>query len=259
MDTVVRHTANLNVSELALPNVPVSFAIGAHVSKLGSNFPPAVTTRRKLWGKGGLWLAVGVAVSAFVIGQLTIMYAPLGPRSAHMASHIVTMNVFAPWLAVALWSRGGEALLLFQSSKAVLLAASLQLALLWMWHAPRVVAAGAGQPWAHVVVQAALLGASLSFWLGVLAMEGSQRWRAVVATLLTGKIFCLLGALLLFAPRLLYADAAIGHGARLTSLAESLADQQTAGLMMLVACPLCYVGAGVAIAAKWLRDLEAGG
>ena len=37
---------------------------------------------------------------------------------------------------------------------------------------------------------------------------------------------------------------------------ELLADQRLAGLLMLIACPFCYVLAGIAIAAKWLQELE---
>lgn len=35
----------------------------------------------------------------------------------------------------------------------------------------------------------------------------------------------------------------------------TLADQELAGLIMIVACPLFYVSAGVYIAAKWLFEL----
>lgn len=69
-----------------------------------------------------------------------------------------------------------------------------------------------------------------------------------MALLLTGKLACLLGALLIFAPRELY---------RLHGL-PSLEDQQLAGLLMITACPLSYVVAGVAMAAQAIGDLERG-
>jgi putative membrane protein len=56
----------------------------------------------------------------------------------------------------------------------------------------------------------------------------------VLALLLTGKLTCLLAVLLVFAPRALYPHAA-------------LADQQFAGLLMLAACPLSYLGAALVI------------
>lgn len=201
----------------------------------------------------GLWALTGVA-TAVVIGRVVIAYLPLGPWSAHMAAHILTMNAAAPALALALiaWRRGS--LPAFTSGKILGGAAALQMALLWIWHAPLVGAIGLRHPPLHMLMQVALLSAALAFWLSVLSEEGALRWRGIIAVLLTGKVFCLLGALLLFAPRLLYPDVSADHG---HGASASLADQQAAGLMMLVVCPICYIAAGVAITVKWLRALDA--
>jgi putative membrane protein len=67
--------------------------------------------------------------------------------------------------------------------------------------------------------------------------------------LLTGKLSCLLGALLIFAPRILYTS---GHQ---HSAMANLTDQQLAGLLMIIACPLSYVTAGVVLAAQMMADL----
>ena len=106
----------------------------------------------------------------------------------------------------------------------------------------------------HVAIQFALLAVALWFWFAVLGQSGSARWRAIVALLLTGKLFCLLAALLVFAPRALYPVelAHVHHGAA----ADPLADQYLAGLLMLVVCPLTYVLAGVLITERWLRELR---
>ena len=37
---------------------------------------------------------------------------------------------------------------------------------------------------------------------------------------------------------------------------SGLADQQLAGLLMITACPLTYVTAGVIIAARWVLELD---
>jgi putative membrane protein len=101
-----------------------------------------------------------------------------------------------------------------------------------------------------------LAAAALWFWLAVLSDRSALRWRALVALALTGKLFCLLGVLLVFAPRLLYAAHPVAPG---QPVAAGLADQQLAGLMMVVACPLTYVLAAVIIAARGLRDIAATG
>jgi putative membrane protein len=113
----------------------------------------------------------------------------------------------------------------------------------------------ASRPATHLLMQASLATVALWFWLEILSDGGVRRWRALLALLLTGKLFCLLGVLLVFAPRLLYPADAVAHGQPLPDFAGALADQHLAGLLMLLACPLTYVAAGVVIAALWLRDL----
>jgi putative membrane protein len=108
-------------------------------------------------------------------------------------------------------------------------------------------------PTVHTVMHVSFLAAALWFWLAVLSDRSTMRWRALFALLITGKLFCLLGALLVFAPRLLYGGIA-AHGP-LAGDDGALADQHLAGLMMLAVCPLTYVLAGVVIAAQWLSDL----
>ena len=72
----------------------------------------------------------------------------------------------------------------------------------------------------------------------LLRLHGTERWHGVLGLLVTGKLSCLLAALLVFAPRPLYPH-------RPSRSAMSLADQQLAGLLMLTACPLSYVVAGI--------------
>lgn len=202
-----------------------------------------------------LSLVAGVLAS-IVLGQIALSALPLGPRATHMASHILLLNAAAPALALVTIAVYGAQAPVFLSAKLLAAATFLQLALLWTWHAPIVLALAARQPIAHALMQAALLAASLGFWLAVLSEEGVFRWRGVIAILLTGKLSCLLGVLLLLAPRLLYADIASDHGHGAADVDGLLSDQRLAGLLMLAACPLCYVLTGVAIASKSLRDLE---
>ncbi len=102
-------------------------------------------------------------------------------------------------------------------------------------------------------MQSSLLLAALLFWYSVIFAEA--RWYSLLALLTTGKLFCLLGALLTFAPRPIYPQlrelyAQAGH----FPVETALSDQQLAGLLMLVACPLIYVLASVVLAARWLLE-----
>jgi cytochrome c oxidase assembly factor CtaG len=52
-------------------------------------------------------LAAGAALAYFALG-LPLIALPLGPRAAHMPSHILLMNALAPVLASAIISRFGD-------------------------------------------------------------------------------------------------------------------------------------------------------
>lgn len=187
---------------------------------------PAATTAL-LVGAAAVAGALAVTAFAFEIGQL----------SARMGLHLALMNVAAPLLALLLAPMRTGARLLW-------IAATAQMALLWAWHAP--VAAGAGGLLLQTAFLIALTAGSAMFWIAVAQAGARRRWGAVGALLVTGKLACLLGALMLFAPRDLYTLPALVFA--LCSVApSSLADQQLAGMMMLAACPLSYVLAAVVL------------
>ena len=81
---------------------------------------------------------------------------------------------------------------------------------------------GMAQPWRSAPGHAAsapscwsmhvTLGlAAAWFWLTIAAMPRDASWRAIFALLVTGKLFCLLGALLVFAPNVLFGSMATAH------------------------------------------------
>lgn len=174
----------------------------------------------------------------------------LGSLSSQMAQHIVLMNLVAPLAVVAMLTQLRQRQIdIPDPGRWIAPATVLQLGLLWFWHAPAV--QGAHSPVLHVAMMMSLTASALFFWWTVLA-PGRRRWRALLALLVTGKLFCLLGVLLTFSPRPLYASGHAGHGIG----AELLADQQLAGLLMLIACPATYVLAGLILAARWLGTLQ---
>lgn len=178
----------------------------------------------------------------------------LGPLSAHMALHIALMNVAAPLAAVLLARKAVPRV----SGAATLWAlAAIQIVLLWMWHAPSLQREVMQSLVVQAVMHASLFLIALWFWRALLRLSAVASWQAIPVLLFTGKLACLLAALLIFAPRLLYAVPAHihNHAAGYWALTP-LADQQLAGLLMIAACPLSYLIAGVIFAAQRIADLE---
>lgn len=179
------------------------------------------------------------------------MLQAFGYLSAQMLLHIVLMNAVAPVFALVVLDKARR--LRSPGWRGLLLPATvLQLLAFWAWHAPPVLDAVMQSNLLHVAMQASLLSLALWFWLAVFSVRGRRRWRAILALLMTSKVFCLLGVLLVFAPRALYTSAA-SHA----QPASALHDQQLAGLLMLIACPATYLLAGTVIAARWLGRMDA--
>jgi putative membrane protein len=187
-------------------------------------------------------------------GLLAVATIPLGPVTSHMCAHIWLMNAVAP--AVALVAAGNGTNSPAASGAALVAATVAQMALLWAAHAPPVLHAASTSSVLHFLMQLSLFASALWFWRVVLAQRGAARWRSLLALLVSGKLFCLLAVLLVFAPRFFYGGHELGHS-NVGSNVDQLADQHLAGLLMLVVCPLSYVAAAVVIAAQWLREVAA--
>lgn len=209
---------------------------------------PGTESPHGLLAVPGAQPAACAASGAAAVTLLVALSVPLPPLSRHMALHIVLMSVVGPLLALALF-RNFEGLA--RGRWRLALPSLVQLAVLWAWHIPAALATAHHSLAAQVSMHATLLASAVWFWSAVVAQVRSERWRAVAALLITGKVFCLLGALLTFAPREIYLIPALPgpeHG-------TSLDDQQLAGLLMLAACPATYILAGVALTVRWLDDL----
>jgi putative membrane protein len=187
-------------------------------------------------------------------GSLALLVALLradswGPTTHHMAVHILLMNALAPCLALALLQLLSRPLAV--SGRLLAGATVLQLAVLWTSHAPALVDRATASAATAALLQSLLFLAALAFWVAVLAQSPRSPWGAVAALLISGKLFCLLGALMIFAGQPIF-----GHGIDHTMpFDDPMADQQAAGLLMVIACPLTYVVLGVALTAQWLHDL----
>lgn len=176
----------------------------------------------------------------------------MGPLATHMIVHIGLMNLVAPLVAVLVIVGFGRSL---RASPGVLALATLgQLLALWAWHAPMSLVPSMHSVPLTLAMHLSLFLLAALFWWAVFAFDRERIGRPIIALLITGKLFCLLAALFVFAPRLLYPGLANAHGmAAEPSLAFLLADQQLAGAIMLAACPATYVLAGLILTARWFK------
>ncbi|MBD8066102.1 cytochrome c oxidase assembly protein [Devosia sp. PTR5] len=169
-----------------------------------------------------------------------------------MLQHIVLMNVAVPVLALLVPLRA----LPKNLWRTWPWATALQVVLLWGWHSPGVLPAALGNTGLMMLMHLSLTACAAWFWLAIFSMPRDRSWRAIFALLITGKLFCLLGALLVFAPNVVFDLAGSGHTHLAEEAGSALGDQQAAGMLMLVACPLTYVGAGIVLASRWFLDLD---
>lgn len=183
---------------------------------------------------------LGLALLAFCY----LEYA--GEFSRHMIVHIALMTGIAPLIASRLAQR--RALAPLCRSNWMLLAAALaQLVLFFGWHSPPGMHLAMMSLVGELAMQASLLAVAIWFWLCVLNYDNNI-WPQVAALLVTGKLYCLVAILLVFAPRTIYGMSGM-HGGM------TLVDQQLAGLLMVVACPMTYVLAAIVLVARWFQSL----
>jgi putative membrane protein len=183
-----------------------------------------------------LVIAAGLAV--------ILPFVTLGHLSQHMVIHIVSMNVLAPLLATG-WS-----LIMpvrSDSGSELWAATALQIITLWVWHLPALHALAATSAAGTLAMHTTLLVAGFWFWLSLIQLRETQQWQGILALLITGKLACLLAALLVFAPRPILTKQSHQHFAE-----YALEDQHLAGLLMIVACPGSYVFAGVLMAIRFI-------
>jgi putative membrane protein len=183
------------------------------------------------------------ATCVLIGGAIVLSVHELGATSAHMAVHIGAMNVMAPLTAALIALR---APVRPSQPATVWAAAVVQVAMLWVSHAPIIQQQLSASHPIAIASHAALFLSALWFWWSLLRLAGSARWHGIGVLLVTGKLACLLGVLLTFAPRLLHEM----HRPHETALS----DQQLAGLLMITACPLSFLIAGVVLATQLIAS-----
>jgi putative membrane protein len=164
--------------------------------------------------------------------------------AAHMFQHLLVINVAAMLIAAA-----RDWLPAVRHVTTLPIVTALQLAALWMWHAPAVLEMVHHSPVWQGLMQVSLFAAAWLFWRAVLGCWNRPVWHPIFALLITGKIFCVLGATFVFSRRPLYPH----FGSPESWGFSALEDQQLAGLLMVSSCALIYVAAAVALFARWLE------
>jgi cytochrome c oxidase assembly factor CtaG len=260
----------------------------SHVPEPAWSFDPWVTLPLLLslllylLGTATVWRHAGSGrgirrgqVAAYLLGWLCLAAALVSPLHwlgehlfvAHMVEHEIVMVLAAPLLVLsrplgaALWA-------LPQSSRRALgklghgrlwrdlwhrltrpaVATLLHALAIWIWHLPVLFDATVTQIAMHRAQHLSFLLSALLFWWSL----RRRRDPAVAA----GHLFVtmahtgILGALLTFAPRVLYANQTAQ--APLWGLTP-LEDQQLAGLVMWVPGGIVYAGAALVCIASWIR------
>jgi putative membrane protein len=242
-------------------------------------------------GVRALWRAAGTGrgiatwrVACFAGGLATLALALLSPVdgvasalfAVHMLQHMLLVVVAAPLLILGdggtamLWALGIAARrrvgmwwhsrrvlpAIWNMLRRPLVAFTLHVAALWLWHVPTLYDAALRHESVHVAEHASFLLTALLFWYPIADAHPRRRFGVGVATLYlfaAGLQCTMLGALITMARHAWY----FGHYATTAAWGLTpLEDQQLAGLVMWIPAGLVYL---VALIPTVLPVLRGGG
>ena len=158
--------------------------------------------------------------------------------AAHMLRHMTLVALAAPLIVL------GLPRLAAWLAVPPLAAAVAEFAVVWAWHLPAAHGLGRTVPLGFVAEQASFLAVGLAVWAGCLRAD--RPLAGAGGLLLTSMHMTLLGALLVLAPRDLYAEVC--------GTAPDLAGQQIGGMLMLAIGTPVYLVAGLALTGSALRE-----
>ncbi|QPM92315.1 cytochrome c oxidase assembly protein [Pseudooceanicola algae] len=158
--------------------------------------------------------------------------------ASHMLRHMTLVALAAPLIVLGL-PRVADRL-----PVPPLAAALIEFVVVWGWHLPAPHAAGRLQTVGLVAEQASFLSAGLLVWTGCLRHD--QPLAGAGGLLLTSMHMTLLGALLVLAPRDIYAA--------ICGTAPDLGGQQIGGMLMLAMGTPVYLIAGLWLTGQALRE-----
>ena len=215
----------------------------------------------------------------FLLGWLALAGATMSPLhegggrsfTLHMLEHELIMLVAAPMIALSRplgvmfwampaagriglsgWARGGLVYWLWRHATAPVTATIVQIAIIWLWHAPILFELALRHEGWHIVQHVCFLLSALIFWWAMVFGRAGRHGYGVAALCLfvTSLAGGGLGALMTFAISPWYADyAAMGMG--LFGLTPEQ-DQQLAGLLMWIPGGMVHAGASLVLLTRWL-------
>ncbi|AJE49055.1 cytochrome c oxidase assembly protein [Celeribacter indicus] len=156
----------------------------------------------------------------------------------HMLRHMGLVAVAAPLLVLGLPPHAGRVAI------QPLLAAVIEFLLVWGWHLPAAHALGRLSGAGFAAEQASFLLAGVLVWAGCL--RAGHPLAGAGGLLLTSMHMTLLGALLILAPRDLYAE--------ICGTAPDLDGQQVGGILMLAIGTPVYLFGGIALTGRALAE-----
>jgi putative membrane protein len=193
-----------------------------------------VTTRQR----NVLRCAWGLSVLLYVSPLCALSSAFFTVRVVH---HMALVLLLAPLLAVGLQP-------LLQRLPVPLWTCTVVAGIaFWTWHLPAPYEAAMSSVAVYALMQFTILGSALAFWVAVRRTSPAE---AVAAILATTVLMGLLGALITFAARPLYAPhfaSTLGWGV------SPLEDQQLAGIVMWAPGSIAYLLAAIWIGWRWMR------
>jgi putative membrane protein len=188
------------------------------------------------------WAALLLMATIFISPLCALSSALFSARVLH---HVLLIAAVAPLLALAVPLRR-------MLSPPLAALVGLHTIILWIWHMPAPYEWGLASVPAYWLMQASLLVSAWFLWRAIF-VSTAQPGAALFALVATIGQMGLLAALMVFAPRPLYAV----HFASTAAWGMNpLADQQLAGLLMWVPASLPYLGVGLWLAWSSLRPVE---
>jgi putative membrane protein len=160
--------------------------------------------------------------------------------AAHMVRHMVLVALAAPLIVLGL-PRVAD-----RVAVPPLAAALAEFVVVWGWHLPAAHALGRLQGLGFAAEQASFLLVGLMVWASCLRRD--QPLAGSGGLLLTSMHMTLLGALLVLAPRDIYAE--------ICGTAPDLSGQQIGGMLMLVIGTPVYLIAGLWLTGQALRERQ---
>jgi putative membrane protein len=236
----------------------------------------------RLWRHAGYGRGIGrFDVVAFSIGSIAIAVALSSPFDewsdewlmAHMIQHELLMVIAAPLMAIsspmiaALWAMpasarhrvigavtGGALSRVWAGLTSPLSAFLIYAVALWVWHVPALYDAALEHEPIHFIEHACFFGTATLFWWGIAhGRYGRVGYGAAVVYVFATAVHSgVLGALLTFAPRVLYTPYQVRHPAG----PAALEDQQLAGLLMWIPAGVTFIAGGLTLFAAWLRESD---